>query len=127
MLYHPAAETTANPGQEAWFTGRVWVETLASGDAGPASLVRVSFEPGARTAWHTHAKGQILMVTSGRGFAQKRGEPRQPIAAGDVVVITPGEDHWHGAAPDCSMQHVAVHQPGDVVWGEAVADADYTG
>lgn len=127
MLYRPASETTARAGSADWFTGRVWAEALADAEAAPAHVVRVSFEPGARTAWHIHENGQVLIVTSGRGTVQKRGEARRPIAAGDVVVIGPGEDHWHGADPDCPMQHLAVHRGGDVAWGEQVSEAEYRG
>ena len=127
MLHHPASETTARPGPEEWFTGQVWAETMTADDEALANVVRVSFEPGARTAWHVHSKGQILIVTSGHGFVQKRGEARRTMAVGDVVVIAPGEDHWHGAAPDCLMQHLAIHHANDVQWGEKVSEAEYRG
>lgn len=93
-------------------------------------MVRVSFSPGARTAWHTHPGGQILYVSSGRGLIQKEGEPVRAISAGDTVVIAAGEKHWHGAAPDCAMQHLAV-QPliggSGADWLELVTDDDYGG
>jgi quercetin dioxygenase-like cupin family protein len=93
------------------------------------AAARVSFEPGARTAWHTHPLGQTLYVVSGVGRVQKEGEPVREIRAGDTVWIPPGEKHWHGAAPDHGMTHVAMQEAVDgsaVEWLEQVSDADYT-
>lgn len=91
--------------------------------------VRVSFPPGARTAWHTHPAGQILHVVSGRGWAQKEGEPAIAMSTGDTVVIGAGEKHWHGAATGSPMTHIAF-QPivdgVDSVWLEKVGDEDYS-
>lgn len=125
MIVKRGADVVGNAGSSEWFSGRVWAEGLATDASGPTNVIRVSFEPGGRTAWHTHAQGQVLIVTSGRGLVQKRGEAPQPILPGDVVVIAGGEDHWHGAAADCPMQHLAVHHGGDVQWGEKVSDAEY--
>jgi quercetin dioxygenase-like cupin family protein len=96
----------------------------------PARLrgVSVTFEPGARTAWHTHPLGQTLIVTAGIGRAQKQGEPVEIIRPGDVVWFAPGEKHWHGAAPDCAMTHIALQEALDgkvVDWLEQVSDAQY--
>jgi quercetin dioxygenase-like cupin family protein len=88
----------------------------------------VSFEPGARTAWHTHPLGQTLIVTFGIGRVQREGGQVREIRAGDIVWFAPGEKHWHGAAPDCAMTHIAIAeaQDGKVVdWLEKVSDADY--
>ena len=90
--------------------------------------VSVTFEPGARTAWHTHPLGQTLVVISGSGLAQKRGGPVEPIRAGDVVWFAPGEEHWHGASPTTAMTHIAIQEALDgisVDWLEQVTDADY--
>ena len=98
----------------------------------PARLLgaSVTFEPGARTAWHTHPLGQTLFVLSGVGRVQKLGEPVQEIKPGDTVWIAPGEKHWHGAAPDVAMSHIAIQEAVDgvaVTWMEHVSDADYLG
>jgi len=111
------------------FTGQVRVEPLFQAHA-PArasgSLVR--FEPGARTAWHTHPLGQILIVTAGTGRVQRWGDPVEEIREGDVVWIPPGQKHWHGAAPDSSMAHIGLVEQLDgkaVEWMERVSDAQY--
>ncbi|MEB3372124.1 cupin domain-containing protein [Saccharopolyspora sp. S2-29] len=91
----------------------------------------VRFSPGARTAWHTHPKGQTLYVTDGIGYVARRGDEPQEIRPGDVVYIEPGEEHWHGATPDRFMAHVAIQEAdenGEVVtWGEHVTDEEYAG
>ena len=95
------------------------------------AAANVHFAPGARTAWHTHPHGQTIWVTEGEGRAQRRGGPVEVIRAGDRVFFAPGEDHWHGAAPDRFMTHLAMHQVGDdgsaVAWGDHVTDAEYGG
>lgn len=118
----------ANP---EWFTGTVWMEELAR-DARPDGvvIVRVAFAPAARTAWHTHPLGQVLYVLAGRGRAGTEGGPVIDLAAGDVVRIAPGERHWHGAAQDSLMTHLAVQETdgqGNVTWMEQVTDAQYAG
>jgi quercetin dioxygenase-like cupin family protein len=88
----------------------------------------VSFEPGARTAWHTHPLGQTLVVTAGCGWAQRWGEPVEEIRPGDVVWFPPGEKHWHGATPTTAMTHIAMHEKLDgkaVEWLEQVSDEQY--
>ena len=112
-----------------YFTGRVRQDPLMEAPE-PARVraVSVSFEPGARTAWHTHPLGQTLVVISGAGLAQSWGEPAQNIGAGDVVWFGPGEKHWHGAAPSTSMTHIAIQEALDgrsVEWLEQVTDEDY--
>ena len=111
------------------FTGAVRVETLweamAPSDTSGAS---VSFEPGARTAWHTHPRGQILIVTAGTGRVQRWGDPIEEIRQGDVVRIPPGQKHWHGASPNSSMTHTAVTEQANgirVEWMEHVTDEQY--
>jgi len=113
------------------FTGTVWQDPIIT--APDPALLRaafVRFEPGARTAWHTHPLGQTLRVTSGIGRVQLWGGPIREIRAGDTVWIAPGEKHWHGAAPEHVMEHLAMqeHQNGEhVKWLEPVTDAQYLG
>ena len=116
-------------GPDTWFTGAVRVDPLASPPA-PARAVAVSvtFEPGARTAWHTHPLGQTLIVTAGAGRVQRWGGPVEEVRAGDVVWFPPGEKHWHGAAPTTAMTHIAMHERLDgktVDWMEKVTDEQY--
>ena len=112
-----------------WFTGTVRIDPLfdAEGDT-HASAGSVTFEPGARTAWHTHPLGQVLIVTSGLGWAQCEGGPIEEIRPGNVVHFAPGEKHWHGASPTSTVTHIAIqeHQNGKVVdWMEQVSDEQY--
>lgn len=116
-------------GPADYFTGTVRIDAPFAGSGG-LGCATVTFEPGARTAWHTHPLGQTLLVTSGLGRVQRSGGPIEPIRPGDLVWFEPGEKHWHGAAPDCAMTHIAIAemQDGKVVdWMEQVADADYMG
>lgn len=112
-----------------WFTGSVWMDPII--DSRPPARVnalRVSFEPGARTAWHTHPLGQTLHVLSGLGLIGRRGAAPQIIRPGDSVWFEPGEEHWHGAAPDTAMVHLAIQEAVDgsaADWLEHVSDADY--
>lgn len=120
--------TTAGPAD--WFTGTVFIDKVAAPSAGARlSAASVHFTPGARTAWHTHPNGQTIWVTEGVGLAQRRGGPIEVIRAGDCVFFAPGEDHWHGAAPDRFMTHLAMHEVGDdgapATWGEHVTDGEY--
>lgn len=111
------------------FTGSVRVDPLFQANApARASGSLVTFEPGARTAWHTHPLGQILIVTAGTGRAQRWGDPVEEIRQGDVVWIPPGQKHWHGAAPNSSMAHIAIVEQLDgkaVDWMEKVTDMQY--
>lgn len=114
-----------------WFTGEVrFSSTFAAEPPGRASGAAVTFAPGARTNWHTHPLGQTLIVTAGTGRVQRDGGPVEEVEPGDVVWFPAGERHWHGAAPDCEMTHVAITESLDgetVVWLEPVSDADYAG
>jgi len=116
-------------GPAEYFTGTVRVDTPFAGtDGARVSGAIVTFEPGARTAWHTHPLGQTLIVTAGVGRVQKHGEPVQDIRPGDIVWIKPGEKHWHGAAPHCAMTHIAIAEAQDgsvVTWLEHVTDEEY--
>lgn len=126
-----AGSRPSGKGPSDWFTGTVRVDPLFAADApARASGAMVTFEPGARTAWHTHPLGQTLIVVSGFGRAQREGGPIEDIRPGDVVWFSPGERHWHGAGPETAMTHIAVHEALDgktVDWMEHVSDADYTG
>jgi quercetin dioxygenase-like cupin family protein len=116
-------------GPEEYFTGTVRVDPLFEApDPARARSASVTFEPGARTAWHTHPLGQTLIVTSGLGRVQKWGGPVEEIRPGDVVWFEPNEKHWHGASPTVAMTHIAVQEAlnGKVVdWMEKVSDEDY--
>jgi quercetin dioxygenase-like cupin family protein len=112
----------------------VYVDSIVDGaligGAAKLSSAQVTFTPGARTHWHTHPVGQTLYVVSGLGMVQLEGGPVQTIRPGDVVVIAPGENHWHGADAGHTMVHVAMQESdgsGTVVWGRAVTDAEYNG
>jgi quercetin dioxygenase-like cupin family protein len=116
-------------GPADWFTGTVRIDQpfQASDPARVAGAI-VTFEPGARTAWHTHPLGQTLIVTSGRGWAQKQGGPVEEILPGDVVWFAAGEKHWHGASPTTAMTHIAIQERLDgkvVEWLEQVTDEQY--
>jgi quercetin dioxygenase-like cupin family protein len=112
-----------------WFTGTVRIDPLFEApDPARARGASVTFEPGARTAWHTHPLGQTLIVTSGAGLAQRWGGPIEKIHPGDVVWFSPGEKHWHGAAPTTAMTHIAIQEALDgkvVDWLEHVSDDQY--
>lgn len=112
-----------------YFTGTVRQDPLNEAEApGRVRAVSVTFEPGARTAWHTHPLGQTLIVTAGMGRVQKQGEPVEEIRPGDVVWIPAGEKHWHGASPTTAMTHIAIHEAVDgrsADWLEPVSDAEY--
>jgi len=118
-------------GPVEYFTGSVRVDPMFTAPE-PARVVgaTVTFEPGARTAWHTHPLGQTLVVLSGLGRAQREGGPIEEIRPGDVVWFAPGEKHWHGAAPETAMVHLAIQERLDgktVNWMEPVTDAQYLG
>jgi quercetin dioxygenase-like cupin family protein len=116
-------------GPEAWFTGSVRVDPLfQAGDPTRVSGGQVTFEPDARTMWHTHPLGQTIIITSGLGWAQCEGGPIEEIRPGDVVWFPPGEKHWHGATATTAMTHIAITESLDgknVDWLEQVSDAQY--
>lgn len=121
--------SAAGPGD--YFTGQVRMDNRVSAEApGRVSIATVTFEPGARTAWHTHPCGQTLIVTQGLGRACCEGGQIAEIRPGDIVWFPAGLRHWHGAAPDVAMTHIAVQEAIDgsaVTWLEQVSDADYRG
>lgn len=129
MKITPAGDAPTTSGPQDWFTGHVRITPLVSAPE-PARLrgVSVSFEAGARTAWHTHPLGQTLIVTAGMGLAQTEGGPVRVLRPGDVVCFAPHEKHWHGAAPQSDMTHIALQEELDgsaVTWMEHVSDAQY--
>ncbi|GAK69755.1 hypothetical protein RRU01S_07_02800 [Agrobacterium rubi TR3 = NBRC 13261] len=117
-------------GPAEWFTGTVRIDPLfASNEARRGAAATVTFEPGARTAWHTHPLGQTLIVTAGFGNVQRDGGPVEDIRPGDVVWFEPGEKHWHGASATTAMTHIAIQEnlDGKVVdWMEHVTDEQYS-
>ena len=131
MKIHAAGSRPTNLAPPDYFTGTVWQDPIIATEA-PARLAatRVSFEPGARTAWHTHPLGQTLYVISGVGRVQSLGGPILEIKAGDTVWIPPGEKHWHGASPTNAMTHIAMQEALDgsfATWMEQVTYAEYAG
>jgi len=121
----------SSEGPPEWFTGTVRIDPLFT-PTDPARVggANVTFEPGARTAWHTHPLGQTLVVTAGCGRVQRRGGPVEEINPGDVIQFAPGEKHWHGASPSTAVTHIAIQEYLDgtaVSWLEHVSDEQYLG
>ena len=129
MLLHRNGSQASQKGPAAYFTGSVRIDPLNTApEPSRVSVASVTFEPGARSAWHTHPLGQTLVVTAGRGWTQCEGEPIVEIRAGDVVWCPPGHKHWHGATPTTAMTHIAIQEAlnGKVVdWMEHVTDQEY--
>ena len=128
QITRQSLETNVGPGD--WFTGTVYIDPIAA----PVATARtaaalVHFTPGARTAWHTHPHGQTIYVTEGIGRCQRESGPVEEIRPGDRVYFEPGENHWHGAAPNRLMTHIAIQEAGEdgspVTWGEHVTDEQY--
>ncbi len=129
MDMHRAGSRPTRRASADYFTGTVWQDPIVVAEA-PARVVatRVSFEPGARTAWHTHPLGQTLYVLHGVGRFQTKGQPIVEIRPGDAIWIPPGEKHWHGASPHHGMIHIAIQEAekgSAVTWMEKVTDEDY--
>ena len=120
-----------SPGPSDWFTGAVFIDSVASpSGASQLAASSVHFTPGARTAWHTHPNGQTIWVLEGAGLCQRRGGPVEAIRPGDSVFFEPGEEHWHGAAPNRFMTHVAMLEVDDeghpATWGDHLTDEEYS-
>ena len=130
MEVQPKKPSAKGPAE--WFTGDVWIDSIAQGQA-PSRLAvsAVHFMPGARTAWHSHSLGQTLYVTEGEGLVQTRGAPIVTICPGDIVHTSADERHWHGATPDHFMTHLSLSESSgdpavpDAEWGEQVSDGEY--
>ncbi len=129
MVIQRAGSQPSGKGPADWFTGTVRIDPLFTApDPARVGGAMVTFEPGARTAWHTHPLGQTLIVTAGCGWVQRDGGAVEEIRPGDVVWFPPGERHWHGATATTAMSHIAIQekQNGSVVtWAEKVSDAQY--
>jgi len=125
-LVFPKGEVITNNN----FTGTAWVQMLVNNDTTyTTSIGNVTFEPKARTNWHKHPGGQILLITDGQGFYQEKGKSAQVLHKGDVVKIPTYAEHWHGAAPDFSLTHIAISpntDKGSVIWLQPVSDEEYT-
>ncbi len=117
-------------GPEAWFTGTVRIDApFQATEPAKVGGATVTFEPGARTAWHTHPLGQTLIVTQGRGWLQEWGKAAEPLNAGDIAWIEPGVKHWHGASAETAMTHIAIAESvngSPVDWLEKVTDEQYS-
>ena len=129
MRFTKSGGNTAQ-GPADWFTGTVFIDNVRNPDTDTAiGCAHVRFAPGARTAWHTHPKGQALYVTDGIGLVSRRGGEVTEIRPGDVVYVESGEEHWHGATPDRFMAHIAMQEADEngqvVTWLEHVTDEDY--
>jgi 4-carboxymuconolactone decarboxylase len=131
LIVTPGGSRAIRPGSPANFTGEVRVEMLSEAlDPSHASSGSVTFAAGARTAWHSHPRGQTLIITAGTGRVQGWGEPSQEVRVGDVVTIPPDQKHWHGASPQAAMTHIAITEQRDgtsVQWMELVNDEQYNG
>jgi quercetin dioxygenase-like cupin family protein len=130
MKILPVEELHCRRGPAEWFTGTVWIDEIIAGSA-PSHFKanRVTFEPGARSAWHTHPHGQALHVSEGMGWVQLKGREPLPIRPGDTVWIDAGEVHWHGATAGKTMVHLAIQEANgqgvEVAWLEHVSDEEY--
>ena len=129
MIINRIGTQASGKGPEEYFTGSVRIDPLVNPpEPSRVSLAQVTFEPGARTAWHTHPFGQTLIITTGSGWVQREGENKVNIHPGDVVYIGPGEKHWHGATAITAMTHIAIQEKlngSPVDWMEHVTDAEY--
>ena len=129
MNITPIGSQPSAKGSADWFTGTVRIDPLFQPHApARAAGASVTFEPGARTAWHTHPLGQTLIITAGCGWVQREGGPVEEVHPGDVVWFAPGEKHWHGATPSTAMTHIAIQEQLDgkvVDWLEHVSDEQY--
>jgi quercetin dioxygenase-like cupin family protein len=125
QIFHGREKSAKSESRGATFTGQVWADPVMPSTGG-VTINNVFFTPGARTFWHTHAEGQILQVTAGKGWICVAGQTAQPIRAGDTVWIPADERHWHGAAADSYLLHTAISL-GKTDWQDEVAEADYTG
>src|ERR1700744_3374606 len=129
MEIQRAGSKPSTKGPADWFTGTVRIDPLFDrADPARVSGAHVTFEPGARTAWHTHPPGQPLLIPSGLGWAQRDGGPIEELRPGDVVCFAPNEKHWHGASPTTAMTHIAIQEKlngSPVTWMDQVTDEQY--
>ena len=131
MLKKSQQELQSKPASAEYFTGAARIMSLVKNDNIGCNVAWVTFEPKARNHWHTHPAGQVLIVTEGKGYVQKRGEKRQLLLPGDVVIILAGEEHWHGATADSIFTHIAIQPVSEngeeISWLEEVSDKEYVG
>ena len=130
MKISRSGAASAKLARSDWFAGRAWLDEItAPTEPSRIHVLKVTFEPGARTAWHSHPNGQTLHILSGLGRVQKAGEPAVEVRPGDTILIAPGERHWHGAAPGQVMVHIALQQTApdgaEASWFEQVSDEEY--
>ncbi len=130
MRINRVGANASKPGPADWFTGAVRIDSPFGGEeSSRINGSTVTFEPGARTAWHTHPLGQTILIQSGLGWVQRDGGPIEEVRPGDIVWFAAGERHWHGASPDVSMTHIAIQEALDgkaVQWLEKVSDEQYS-
>ena len=130
MRINRVGANASKPGPADWFTGAVRIDSPFGGEeSSRINGSTVTFEPGARTAWHTHPLGQTILIQSGLGWVQRDGGPVEEVRPGDIVWFAAGERHWHGASPDVSMTHIAIQEALDgkaVQWLEKVSDEQYS-
>lgn len=122
-----AGSVASAQGRQEWFTGKVRIDAPFAG-SGALACATVTFEPGARTSWHSHPLGQTILIQSGLGWVQREGEAIEQVRPGDLVFFEPGERHWHGASSACAMSHIAITESLEGVsttWMEPVSDAAY--
>lgn len=129
MIVKKSNEIKTTKAPKEYFDGNVWADFLIKDEGIPCNAAIVSFEPNAKNNWHYHTVGQILIVTKGTGFVQKKGEHKQTITVGDIVIVFPNEIHWHGATPDSLFSHIAIQlidqKDEETVWLDAVTDEEY--
>lgn len=124
IVHRPTSSVASKAPPADYFTGNVQMEVLANPEPFACSTLRVNFFPGARTGWHTHSIGQVLIVTSGNGIIATRAWSSR-MSTGDVIEIPAGVEHWHGAAPETPMTHIAIQPGGETQWLELVLDKEY--
>ena len=129
MIVKTSNSIQTTQAQADYFTGNAWIDRLVKNENIKCSVAKVTFEPKARNHWHTHPAGQVLIVTEGKGYVQKKGEPIKLLLQGDVVTIAGNEEHWHGATPDSMFTHIAIQliadNGQDISWLTPVTDEEY--
>jgi quercetin dioxygenase-like cupin family protein len=129
MIIKASATIQTNQAPADYFTGNAWINRLVKDENIKCNVVKVTFEPKARNHWHTHPVGQVLIVTEGMGYVQKKGEPIKLLLQGDVVIIHANEEHWHGATPESIFTHIAIQfiaeNGEDITWLTPVTDEEY--
>ena len=129
MIIKASSTIQTNQAPADYFTGNAWINRLVKDENIKCTIANVTFEPKARNHWHTHPVGQVLIVTEGMGYVQKKGEPIKLLLQGDVVIIDANEEHWHGATPERIFTHIAIQfiaeNGEDITWLTPVTDEEY--